>query len=76
MIEQRREFLNRVGTVAITTPPVLALLLKAEGRHYALALSGGGAAGANPGNDRPVGNAGDFPRGQGPGGTGDRGNSR
>ena len=75
MTDQRREFLSRAGKVAITTPPALALLLKAEGRHYALALSGG-STGANPGNNKPVGNAGDFPRGQGSGGTGDRGNSR
>ncbi len=73
MDEQRRRFIGRAGKVAITTPPVLALLLKAEGRHYALALSG---TGANPGNNRSAGAAGDFPRGQGPGGTGDKGNSQ
>jgi hypothetical protein len=73
MSKQRRDFLSRAGKIAITTPPALVLLLKAEGRHYALALSG---TSGNPGNNKPVGHAGDFPRGQGPGGTGDRGNSR
>ena len=32
--------------------------------------------GANPGNNMAVGNASEYPPGQGPGGTGDRGNSR
>ena len=40
--DRRREFLRRAGKVAIATPPVLALLLSAESRHYAMALSGGG----------------------------------
>jgi hypothetical protein len=47
MRENRRSFINRVGKIAITTPPVLALLLKAEGRHYALALSGGPTGGVS-----------------------------
>jgi hypothetical protein len=47
---QRRKFLKQAGKVAIATPPVLAILLSAEGRHYALALSGGGGSGGNNGN--------------------------
>jgi hypothetical protein len=53
MSEDRRNFINRAGKVAIATPPVLALLLKAEGRHYAQALSGsptgGGSASSSAG---------------------------
>jgi hypothetical protein len=36
----RRKFLRQAGKVAIATPPVLALLLSAESRHSAMALSG------------------------------------
>jgi hypothetical protein len=56
LTEQRRSFLNRAGKVAIATPPALALLLKAEGRHYALALSGGGNGNGNGNSNNNQGN--------------------
>lgn len=48
----RRRFLNKAGKIALTVPPALTLLLAAESRHYALALSGGGTT-----SKGPVGNA-------------------
>src|SRR6476469_1345360 len=38
-LDSRRDFLDRAGKVALAVPPALTLLLVAEGRHYALALS-------------------------------------
>jgi hypothetical protein len=39
---ERRKFLGRAGKIALTVPPSIALLLAAEGRHYAFAQSGAG----------------------------------
>lgn len=49
--EGRRRFLDQAGKVALAVPPALTLLLVAEGRHYALALSdtGGVPRGNAPG---------------------------
>lgn len=46
--------------------------------HCGCYCPGPSPGGANPGNDKPVGNAGEHPPGQGSsnGMTGDRGNSR
>ncbi len=39
--EERRDFIARCGRFALVTPPVIALLLSADGRSYADAVSGG-----------------------------------
>jgi hypothetical protein len=49
---ERRKFLGRAGKIALTVPPTIALLLAAEGRHYAFAASGG----RRNGNDNSQGN--------------------
>lgn len=58
MDKDRRDFLNRAGKVAIATPPALAVLMSAEGRHYALALSPGGSLGGGGGSPPSQGNNG------------------
>jgi hypothetical protein len=68
--ESRRRLLEGAGRLTVVTPSAIALLLTSGGARAAW------ASGANPGNNNPVGNAGNYPPGQRPGGTGDRGNSR
>ncbi len=38
---ERRDFIARCGRFALATPPAIALLLSADGRSYADAVSGG-----------------------------------
>jgi hypothetical protein len=68
---ERRKFLDRAGKIALTVPPTIALLLAAEGRHYAFAQSGRGR-----GNDN--GNSGYHDNGNGNGnnGNGNNGNGK
>ena len=68
--ESRRRLLESAGRLAVVTPPAVTLLLTSGGARAAW------ASGGNPGNNKPVGNAGEYPPGQGAGGTSDRGNSR
>ncbi|MGB7951239.1 MAG: hypothetical protein WCH75_26455, partial [Candidatus Binatia bacterium] len=39
--EERRNFIAKCGRFAMVTPPAIALLLSADGRSYADAVSGG-----------------------------------
>jgi hypothetical protein len=70
--ESRRNFVEKCGRLALTAPPALALLLSTNGRNYAIA---GSYAPGNPGNNNPVGQAGESPNGT-DFGSGDRGKSR
>ena len=38
--QERREFIETCGRFAVVTPPVIALLLSADGRNYAQAMRG------------------------------------
>lgn len=63
---ERRRFLGRAVKITLAVPPTMALLLSAEGRHYALAQSGGSRGNngrGNGNNGRSDGNNGGGNRG-------------
>jgi hypothetical protein len=39
--QERRDFIEKCGRFAVVTPPMIALMLAADGRNYAQAMSGG-----------------------------------
>jgi hypothetical protein len=39
--QERRDFIEKCGRFAVVTPPVIGLMLSADGRNYAQAMSGG-----------------------------------